>query len=386
MIDAPTLVLALALDDVVLAAALWVAIPGKQRYGVALWSASLLLQAVSFLCMWNGGAVIGPLATIIIVNAGAGLSVTFQLAALHAVARRPFPRLWHVAIALAVTIVSVAFSTRPAPRLVIICLVIAGVFAIVTVHSHRLSRAIPGRGARLLALGALAAAVVFASRSLGAAIMPSRVIDVMHTPWTPLSVFAGHAVTLAMSLGFLLLHRERQEHEIERLAMTDELTAVYNRRSLFELGEKEVSRARRTKASLSALLLDLDHFKRVNDKYGHLGGDAVLVRFVEVVRGCLRTSDILSRYGGEEFLVLLPDVGSAGAKVVADRIRATVEASTFFVGAVPLKITASVGVASLGNGNGGGEPTLAALIARSDQALYIAKRDGRNRVAVAKAA
>ena len=136
--------------------------------------------------------------------------------------------------------------------------------------------------------------------------MPERVIDVLHTPWTPLSVFAGHAVTLAMSLGFLLLHRERQEHEIERLAMTDELTAVYNRRSLFDIGDKEVSRARRTGASLSALLLDLDHFKRVNDKYGHLGGDAVLVRFVEVVRGCLRTSDILARYGGEEFLILLP--------------------------------------------------------------------------------
>jgi diguanylate cyclase (GGDEF)-like protein len=186
-----------------------------------------------------------------------------------------------------------------------------------------------------------------------------------------------------MSLGFLLLQRERQEHEIERLAMTDELTGVFNRRSLFDLGDKEVARARRTGASLSALLLDLDHFKRVNDKYGHLGGDAVLVRFVEVVRGCLRSSDILARYGGEEFLVLLPDVGSAGAKVVGERIRATIEASTFFIGAVPLKITASVGVAAFVSA---GDPTLTALVARSDAALYIAKRDGRNRVAMAKAA
>jgi len=131
-------------------------------------------------------------------------------------------------------------------------------------------------------------------------------------------------------------------------------------------------------------MIDLDHFKRINDKYGHLGGDAVLLRFVEVVRGCLRQSDVLTRYGGEEFCIILPDVGIAGAKVVGERIRATVEASTFFVGAIPLKVTSSVGVAALPNG--GGEVTLSTLVARADQALYIAKRDGRNRVSVAKAA
>jgi diguanylate cyclase (GGDEF)-like protein len=179
------------------------------------------------------------------------------------------------------------------------------------------------------------------------------------------------------------MHRERQEYEIERLAMTDSLTGVYNRRTLFELGDKELSRSRRTGASLSLIILDLDHFKRINDKYGHLGGDAILLRFVEVVRGCLRTSDVLTRYGGEEFCILLPDVGVAGAKVVGERIRSTIEASTFFVGAVPLKVTASVGVAALPTG---AQVTLSSLVQRADQALYIAKRDGRNRVSVAKAA
>jgi len=122
----------------------------------------------------------------------------------------------------------------------------------------------------------------------------------------------------------------------------------------------------------------------VNDKYGHLGGDAVLLRFVEVVRGCLRQSDVLTRYGGEEFCILLPDVGVAGAKVVGERIRSTVEASTFFVGAIPLKVTSSVGVAAVPNGDA--QITMSTLVARADQALYIAKRDGRNRVSVAKAA
>jgi diguanylate cyclase (GGDEF)-like protein len=166
--------------------------------------------------------------------------------------------------------------------------------------------------------------------------------------------------------------------------MTDSLTGVYNRRTLFELGEKELSRSRRTGSSLSLIILDLDHFKRINDKYGHLGGDAILLRFVEVVRGCLRQSDVLTRYGGEEFCILLPDVGVAGAKVVAERIRSTIEASTFFVGAVPLTVTASVGVAALPTGSAA--ITLSSLVQRADQALYIAKRDGRNRVSVAKAA
>jgi diguanylate cyclase (GGDEF)-like protein len=110
----------------------------------------------------------------------------------------------------------------------------------------------------------------------------------------------------------------------------------------------------------------------------------VLVRFVEVVRAGLRQSDVLTRFGGEEFCVLLPDVGGAGAKLVGERTRASIEASTFFIGAVPLKVTASVGVATLPSGDR--EVTLATLVARAEQAMNIAKRDGRNRVSVAKAA
>ena len=144
-----------------------------------------------------------------------------------------------------------------------------------------------------------------------------------------------------------------------------------------------MSRSRRTGASLSIIILDLDHFKRINDKYGHLGGDAVLLRFVEVVRGCLRQSDVLTRYGGEE-LYRSARRRHRRRRGVGERIRSTVEASTFFVGAIPLKVTSSVGVAALPNG--GGEVTLSTLVARADQALYIAKRDGRDRVSVAKAA
>ena len=192
-----------------------------------------------------------------------------------------------------------------------------------------------------------------------------------------LTRWAAHAITLGTSLGFLLMQRERQELESERLAMTDSLTGVYNRRTLFELGDKELSRSRRTGASLSVIILDVDHFKRINDKHGHLGGDAVLVRFAELVRGCLRQSDVLTRYAGEQFCILLPDVGAAGAKVVGERIRATIEASTFVVGTEPLKVTSSVGVAALPVG--GAADAVGAGGARRPGALH-RQRDGRNRV------
>ncbi|MGZ3427197.1 MAG: GGDEF domain-containing protein, partial [Polyangia bacterium] len=276
-----------------------------------------------------------------------------------------------------------ALASHPAARIAAVSVVYAGAMSFIGLSARRWQGATPGRGGRWVAWGLLAGGGVMLLRAVAALVWPERVGNA-HAGLLPIvSGFAGQAITLATSLGFLLMHRERQEQEHERLAMTDALTGVYNRRTLFDLGEKELLRARRTKASLSIVILDVDHFKKINDKYGHLGGDAVLLRFVEVVRGCLRLSDVLTRYGGEEFCILLPGVGRAGARVVGERIRAAIEASTFFVGAVPLKVTSSVGVAELPND---AAATLSSLVARADQALYIAKRDGRNRVSVAAAA
>jgi len=384
MLDAPTLILALALDDLVLAAALWLAIARRERRGVAGWCASLGLQALSFALVAaraRGGPALA--ASVAAVNAAMALSLTLQLSSLFAFYRRPFARSWHLAAALGCGLVGGALATHPPLRIAAVSSLYAGAMIVIAVVARRLHGAEPGRGHRLLAWGSIAGAGVLLLRVAAAGLWPERIGELRSGVVPSLSSLGAHAVTLAMSLGFLLMHRERQEHDSERLAMTDSLTGVYNRRTLFDLGEKELSRARRTGASLSLLILDVDHFKRINDKHGHLGGDAVLQRFVEVVRGCLRQSDVLTRYGGEEFCILLPDVGVAGAKVVGERIRSTIEASTFFVGEVALKVTSSVGVAALPTGT---QATLSSLVARADQALYIAKRDGRNRVSVSKAA
>jgi len=161
----------------------------------------------------------------------------------------------------------------------------------------------------------------------------------------------------------------------EENALTDELTKLPNRRALAQRFLQEMQRARRHHAGITFVMVDLDHFKQVNDTFGHLNGDAVLAELATILSTGLRESDVCARYGGEEFALILPETTEAGARVLAERLRAKVAAATFPGG---LKLTISVGVAATE------EPALfTQLIDRADQALYVAKQGGRNQVRVA---
>jgi diguanylate cyclase (GGDEF)-like protein/PAS domain S-box-containing protein len=165
---------------------------------------------------------------------------------------------------------------------------------------------------------------------------------------------------------------------LEQLATRDPLTGLLNRRALDERLEQEVSRARRHGAPLSALVLDVDHFKRINDSAGHQVGDAVLRHLSGLLVDLVRESDVVARYGGEEFVVLAPHTPRQGALVLAERVREATATSKHKSCSWRGSVTLSVGVAEL-------EPAPAAsdsLIARADSALYEAKRQGRNRVCV----
>ena len=188
----------------------------------------------------------------------------------------------------------------------------------------------------------------------------------------------ANVVILATSVGFLLMQKDRAEHRVQKLATTDPLTGALNRRTFRELAEKELSRARRVGAPLSLILLDLDHFKQVNDVYGHLTGDEVLKRFAAIVSAQLRKEDVLVRYGGDEFCVLLPDVQGTGAVVLAGRIRKAVSREPFDVDGVSVRVTVSAGVAARFDE---GPESMDEIMARADEALYLAKNRGRDRVA-----
>ncbi len=163
-------------------------------------------------------------------------------------------------------------------------------------------------------------------------------------------------------------------------ALHDGLTGAYNKRYLLERLPTEVAYAMRHKTPLSLLMVDVDHFKDINDKHGHPGGDYVLTTLAQVVMGALRTEDLFARFGGEEFAVLCRNVRLENACVLGNRLRSLVESCEFHYRKENISVTVSVGVASCVYQNNE-DPAL--LIADADSALYEAKRAGRNRVAAA---
>jgi two-component system, cell cycle response regulator len=165
--------------------------------------------------------------------------------------------------------------------------------------------------------------------------------------------------------------------EQQRLAAIDPLTGLRNRRAFSEQLNVEYARASRYGSALSFLLLDVDHFKAVNDHHGHPGGDAVLAAVGALLRTCLRTPDLPARWGGEEFVVALPSTDLVGATVVAERVRHAIQGLVIAYAGATIPITASIGVATLRGGE-----SLDSLIDRSDRAMYDAKGSGRNRVGV----
>jgi len=174
----------------------------------------------------------------------------------------------------------------------------------------------------------------------------------------------------------LSIDRAKMLKTLEKLAITDGLTRLYNLRHFYKQLELEIDRCNRYGHSLALLLLDIDHFKKCNDTYGHLEGDKVLVRLGQIIKVCLRTMDSAYRYGGEEFTIILPETTGQEANNVAERISASVESERFSTEAgVDFSITISIGVTEYFK-----EEQLSTFIHRADQAMYKSKAKGRNRI------
>ena len=190
------------------------------------------------------------------------------------------------------------------------------------------------------------------------------------------------AVLLVASLGFVFMTKERADEANRRLAALDELTGVANRRSIIAALDRDVGRAIRTHESMAVMMVDIDHFKRINDTCGHLAGDQVLRCVVDVIQHRIRAQDIVGRYGGEEFLVVLADTSAQGARQLAEQLRAAVQAAQRAHAGESLGVTVSVGVFG-----GRLEPgdSWDQLIHAADMALYRAKQEGRNRVETVEA-
>ena len=174
----------------------------------------------------------------------------------------------------------------------------------------------------------------------------------------------------------LYLSSRKALQKLTEQSLTDRLTELYNRRYLEPFLESEIDAAKKENRQISVMMVDMDHFKEINDTYGHIVGDHILAIFARVVLKCLRKTDIIARYGGDEFVVVLPDTDTNTAKIIADRIRREVSETRVppVEGIAIPQMHCSIGISNY--------PCLSgdkhALIKTSDQALYMAKRSGRN--------
>lgn len=265
------------------------------------------------------------------------------------------------------------FTPVFAPRLVFFNAVLCVVFAFhirLYLRQNRLS--FPGRFMLLiLAIQFCSLLARLASVAIGAA--GGGLLDASF--WSTLYVTVYSFTTLSLAIGAILMATDAVRGEFENLLAHDALTGALSRTAVLKMTARELGRCRRHGRTMSLLLIDLDHFKAINDTHGHLAGDQVLADFVRRTRAQLRTPDRIGRYGGEEFLVVLPETSLNAAAVVAERIRADVSAVHEKLPAY----TISVGIASSEEDHA--NDTVDSLIARADQSMYRAKASGRNRTA-----
>jgi diguanylate cyclase (GGDEF)-like protein len=200
---------------------------------------------------------------------------------------------------------------------------------------------------------------------------------VQATPLQAVVFLCGYLIMIVNGFGFLLLCKQRDDAQMQRLATTDFLTGLANRRAFFEQAESARLLATRLNKPIALMMLDIDHFKQLNDRFGHASGDEALVLFADTARGALRDHDIMGRLGGEEFALALPGTDLDGALQAAERLRIAVNQAPLITSGSGYMMTVSVGVVLVEPGE-----ALTAALARADHALYAAKAGGRNRVEV----
>lgn len=199
-------------------------------------------------------------------------------------------------------------------------------------------------------------------------------------PLHTFTVLAAYLLTIANGFGFLLLCKQKGDERMALLATTDDLTGVANRRAFFEQADNARMFALRLRRPMALMMLDIDHFKQINDCFGHAAGDKALTVFADTVRGRLREHDIMGRLGGEEFALALPGTDLEGALQAAERLREAVTEARLTASGASHTMTVSIGVVLIDPNE-----TLTAALARADRGLYTAKRTGRNRVEVGQA-
>ncbi|MCV2359724.1 GGDEF domain-containing protein [Paucibacter sp. TC2R-5] len=379
--DIRTLFLAQTCAMAAIAAMLWVArSPADEGNGLKTWMWAVGCQALAYLLLANLSWWPMPLSTLL-GNALGALSVALFFTAIRQFLGLPIAiRRLALMFVLVTAAATVASGLTPSEHRLIPTIfngfVYAGLEWLNALALWRSPRPELRRVQRIVALLYFAMALLLPVRA-GVLLLDAINVGQFSIPeaWNQPIYLLGFIYIIATNLGFLQMCKMRAEAEVRMQALTDGLTGLPNRRALDEAMDAALGAAQRQEQPFALLMIDLDFFKSINDRFGHHTGDQVLATFAARLRGGLRSQDQAFRYGGEEFIALLPDTRADSALVLAERLRQQVGSA-----AEPSKpaISASFGVAVWQPGDDGD-----AIFQRADRALYQAKALGRDRVALA---
>lgn len=353
--------------------------PVELQRPLRLWMRSLLLQPIGFFLMALRGSI-PDLFSIIVANILLLLAFAHLVAALRVYANRtslvlPLGGLVILGT-IAVTLMTYVWPSLGARTALVS--VIYVVYSLIGIMALRQPTERATRPEHMVAVMLGIGTLIFVVRVLRA---PSiGMVDFVEFTPTQGAVFTYAALMpVVATYGFLLMCGERLNVNLVRLATIDPLTGTFNRRNMTERAEAAITASRRLGQPLALLVLDLDHFKRVNDEFGHEVGDLALCRFVDSVREQVGSDEVFARMGGEEFVLVLPNCNERTAMQRAEAIRAALEALVFTASGWQVPLRVSIGVAALGPQ----VTSLESLLREADRALYRAKREGRNRVVAA---
>ncbi len=384
-----TLLFSLVMISGLLAFSLAVVARGERRDGLRAWAGAMGLESLAWVLISVRGTV-PDVASILLANLLMVAAQAMKLVAVYEFRGLPCPR-WRCLLPMLLMFVVIAGLDYDdfKHRLIYGSLIYAAQMVLLLDILRTDTESRKGRAWWLL-FGATAIVIpIFALRAL-AALFGVEQFATVGSGVSPNTIqvlvfVCVIALDILGSLGFILMEKERSDFELRTLAMTDFLTKTLNRRAFTERAEQEIAMAQRVGAPLALLMIDIDHFKRINDEHGHAAGDAVLTEVARIIGAGVRKQDTLGRYGGEEFGVLLPATDQAGALVLAEKLRSTVENMQHRVGAKNISVTISTGVTVCLASCATCRSDLNKLLDDADKALYQAKHAGRNRTVVAPA-
>ena len=376
----PTLFVVIMALSATLAISVGIAARTQLREGMGYWALGLLAHTVVYLLFAMRGQVSDWLSVVLGNVLLSSVFALFAEGVFQFQRRRPSRWLLWSPVLLVAILFSALLPWYLA-RVVVGALIFVFQSLVVVVAVLQKRKETVGVGQYFLVTGFLVLIALLLLQGVGVVLHRDEIKSVLSPHWVPSLVFLVSALcTVVVSQGLILMAKERADERNRRLAMRDELTGLINRRSLLEALAQQLAMARRQGQPLALLMIDIDYFKHVNDSHGHLSGDKVLKAVAQSIAGRTRAQDLPGRLGGEEFLVILPNTTAQGAVQLAEILRQGIETTEFqSATGKPVAITISVGVCEQGQ-------FIAAqcddMINAADQALYLAKQKGRNRVEV----